>query len=301
MNTRVPDSNGSARLTSRINTHRLRLDVLQERLATGRRINRPSDDPNGAEMVLNLKTSVKQIEQFQRNAETLNLKLTAADDALSAYESSLDRVKVLLSRGLSEISTPQTREAVAIELEGLRTGILSIANTISGDEYVFGGTRQNAPPYDRTTGQPAATPATAQYIQVEPGSPALASGVVADQVFADASSTVFEDIATAVAALRGTGDPVADRLALQNAMSRMTVHGQLASAAHARVGASQNAADIALENLGTNLIAFDARITEIEGADFAETAVGIAAAQRALDATLQVAAQGRRSLFDFLG
>lgn len=300
MNTRVPDSNGSASLTSRINMHRLRLNVLQEQLATGRRINRPSDDPSGAEMVLNMRTSMRQIEQFQRNAETVNLKLTGADDALAAYETALDRVKVLVSRGLSEISTPQTREAVAIELEGLRNSILSVANTISGDEYVFGGTRQNAPPFDRTTGQPAVTSATAQYIQIEPGAPALASGVIAEQVFGDSNSTIFEDITAAVTALRGTGDPAADRLALQNAMSRMTVHGQLASAAHARIGASQNAADIALENLSTNLLAFDARITEIEGADFAETAVGIADAQRALDATLQVAAQGRRSLFDFL-
>lgn len=300
MNTRVPDSNGSATLTSRINMHRARLNMLQEHLATGRRINRPSDDPNGAEMVLNMRTSMRQIEQFQRNAETVNLKLTAADDALAGYESALDRVKVLVARGLSEISTSQTREAVAIELESLRTSIISIANTISGDEYVFGGTRQNQPPYDRTTGQPSSTPTAAQHIQIEPGAPALASGVIAEQVFTDANSTIFEDIASAVTALRGTGDPAADRLALQNAMSRMTVHGQLASAAHARIGASQNAADIALENLSTNILAFDARITEIEGADFAETAVGIADAQRALDATLQVAAQGRRSLFDFL-
>lgn len=280
--------------------HRLRLSVLQERLATGKRINRPSDDPNGAEMVLNMRTSMSQLSQYQRNAENVNLKLTAADDSLAAYQTALDRVKTLVARGLSEISTAGTREAVAIELESLRDSILSIANTISGEEYVFGGTRQTMPPYDRTTMQPAPGTPGPQYVQIEPGASPLAAGVVADQVFTDGTSTIFQDITAAVTALRGTGDPVADRDALQNTMSRMTVHGQLAGAAHARIGASQNSTDIVLENLVTNLLAFDARITQIEGADFAETALGLAEAQQALDATLQVAAQGKRSVFDFL-
>ena len=61
-----------------------------------------------------------------------------------------------------------------------------------------------------------------------------------------------------------------------------------------------NAAEAALENLSSNILTFDGRITDIEGADFAETAVSLSQAQQALDATLQVAAQGRRSLFDFL-
>lgn len=300
MNSRVPDSNRSSTLSSRINVHRARLETLQERLATGKRINRPSDDPNGAEMVLNLRTSMAQLSQFQRNAETVELKLSAADDAMASYVSMLDRVKVLVSRGLSEISTPQTREAVAVELESLRNSILSVANTISGEEYVFGGTRQDIPPYDRLTGLPNSPAATAQFVQIEPGAPALAVGVTAGNVFADVNSTVFADIEAAVTALRGTGNPSADQSTLQAAMSRMTVHGQLASAAHARIGASQNAVTIAIENLSTNLLGFDSRITEIEGADFAETAVGMADAQRALDASLQVAAQGRRSLLDFL-
>ena len=38
--------------SARINAQRSRLSVLQERLSTGKRINRPSDDPSGAEAVI---------------------------------------------------------------------------------------------------------------------------------------------------------------------------------------------------------------------------------------------------------
>lgn len=300
MNTRIPDTGSSSRTIARINMQRSRLTVLEERLASGKRINRPSDDPAGAEMVLNLKTSVKQLEQFQRNAQAVNLKLISADDALGNYATTLDRVKTLVSRGLSETSTPQTREAVAVELDSIRNSLMSLANTRSGDEYVFGGTRQNAPPFDPVTAAPAGSAAVSQFVQIEPGATPIAAGVTAETVFADSTSTIFADLTNAIAALRGTGDPVADKATLQNTMSRLTVYSDLASVAQAQIGANMNAADNAIDNLSTNLLAFDERITEIEGDDFAETAFGIKQAEQALEATLQVAANGRRSLFDFL-
>lgn len=300
MNTRIPDTGSSSRLISRINTQRSRLSVLEERLASGKRINRPSDDPTGAEMVLNLKTSVKQLEQFQRNAQAVNLKLTSADDALGNYVTVLDRVKTLISRGISEVSTPQTKEAVAVELEAIRNSLMSLANTKSGDEYVFGGTRQNAPPFDSATGAPAGSATVPQFVQVEPGSAPIAAGVTAETVFADPTSTIFTDLTNAIAALRGTGDPVADKATLQNTMGRLTVYSDLASVAQAHIGANMNAAESAMASLSSSLLTFDARITEIEGDDFAETAVSISQAQQSLEATLQVAANGRRSLFDFL-
>lgn len=300
MNTRIPDTGSSSRTIARINVQRSRLSVLEERLATGKRINRPSDDPNGAEMVLNLKTSVKQLEQFQRNAQAVNLKLTSADDALGNYVTTLDRVKTLISRGLSEVSTPQTKEAVAVELEAIRNSLMSLANTKSGDEYVFGGTRQNAPPFDPMTAAPAGSSSVPQFVQIEPGATPIAAGVTAETVFADSTSTVFADLTTAIAALRGTGDPAADNATLKSTMSRLAIYSDLASMAQAQIGANMNAADSAVDNLSTTMLSFDERITEIEGDDFAETAFGIKQAEQALEATLQVAANGRRSLFDFL-
>jgi flagellar hook-associated protein 3 FlgL len=301
MNSRIPDNANSSLLTSRINLQRSRLNVLQERLATGRRINRPSDDPSGAEMVLNLKTSVKQLEQFHRNAEAVGIKLSDADVALGGYETLLDRVKTLISRGLSEPSTTGAKEAIAVELESLRGSILSIANTKNGDEYLFGGTRQNVPPFDPLTAVPAATSASPRFVQIEPGSAPLATGIVAESVFSDATASIFTDLTNAVAALRGTGDPAADKATLENTMVRLNVYSGLANTAHATIGSNSNAAESAIDNLSSNLLSFDERITQIEGADFAETAVSLTESQRALDATLQVAAQGRRSMFDFLG
>ena len=301
MTFRIADNTSSSNFTSRINVQRGRLSVLQEQISTGKRINRPSDDPSGAQMVLKLRTSQTEIGQFQRNAQTANQKLTAGDNALEGYDSILERVKALVTQGLSDTTTQQARNGMATEIESLRVRILSIANATNGDEYVFGGTRQNAPPFDPTTAVPANTPTSAQFIQIEPGANAIASGITAETVFRDATSTVFTDLTNAANALRGTGNPTADRATLQNTIIRMGAYTDLANNVRVTLSSNMKTTEVVGETLGNNFVLLDERVSSIEGADFAETAVGFADAQRALDATLQIAARGRRSLFDFLG
>jgi flagellar hook-associated protein 3 FlgL len=300
MSFRVSDANSNSTSTQRINSHRSAISILQERLATGKRINRASDDPNGAEAVINIRTSQKEIEQFKRNASLANQKLTSADDTLGSYQTTLERVKTLVSQGLSDTTTQQARDAIALELESLRGRILNTANAQYGGEYIFGGTRQNASPYDPITGSPSAIPATARYIQLEPGANATQIGVTAETFLSDATSDIFVDLTAAVTALRGTGDPIADRATLQNTFSRLGVYGDLASAARSRIGANSNSAELALERLSNDFLSLDNRASDIEGADFSETVVSLTQSQQSLEATLQVVANGRRSLFDFL-
>lgn len=301
MNFRVSDSTTTSNLSSRINSQRGRLGTLQEQLMSGKRINRASDDPSGMEMVLNLRTSQTEIAQFQRTNQAANQRLVAADDALNTYGNTLDRVRVLVTQGMSDTSTQVSKNALAVELESLRGRILANANTANNGEYLFGGTRQNEAPFDPTTAVPSPNPTSAQYIQIEPGSNAIAVGVTADTVFSDATSTIFSDLTNAIAALRGTGDPVADRATLEATSARLTIYNDQANTARAIIGANMNATDIAADTLKSNFLSLDMRATDIESVDFAEAALGVADAERSLEATLQLAARGRRSLFDYLG
>jgi flagellar hook-associated protein 3 FlgL len=301
MTYRVGDNAVKSNFTARINAQRSRLSVLQERITTGKRINRPSDDPSGASAVIKLRTSQTEIEQFKRSAAYANQRLTGADDSLSSYETILERVRTLVAQGVSDTSTPEAKNALATEIDALRSRILNIANGKYGDDYLFGGSRQNAPPFDPVTAAPAATAATPQYLQIEPGANALAVGVTAETVFSDATATVFQDLTTASAALRGTGDPVADRASLNQTMSRLAVYRNQVSVAHAQVGASMNITDIAQSRLSDDFLSFEERIGAIENDDFAATAVELSETESALEATLQVAANtGKKTLFDYL-
>lgn len=288
-------------MTSRINTQRARMSELQEQITSGRRINRASDDPRGTEAVLNLRTSQAELAQFDRVGNAVGQKLTAADNAIDSYQTVVDRIRVLVTQGLSDTSTQAAKNALATEIESLRGRVLTIANTENSGDYLFGGTRQTEAPFDPLTGTASAVPASARYAQVEPGAQAIATGVTAETIFSDATATIFEDLDAAVAALRGTGDPVVDRASLEAASVRLSVYADQANAARAIVGSNMNIVEMVRETLAMEDLTLDERATDIEGADFAEAALGLAAAERSLEATLQIAARGRRSLFDFLG
>lgn len=274
--------------------------MLEEQLSSGKRINRPSDDPTGTVAVLKLRTSQTEIKQFQRAALASNQKLVAADDTLTGYENLLERVRTLVSQGMSDTTPQSGKNAVATELTTLRQRILNVANGRYGDEYIFGGTRQNHPPYDPTTAVPSGYGTIEQYVQVEPGASAIQVSVIAEKVFADPGGNIFADLDSTIAALRGTGNPAADATTLQNSMARLAIYKDVVNVAHARIGASMNATEGAMDNLGNNFVSLDQRANEIEDADFAQTATEITQTQVTLDATLKLAAQQRRSLFDYL-
>lgn len=301
MSYRVPTSHIPNTLAERINSTRHRLSVLQEQISSGKRINRPSDDPIGAELVINLRTSRAEIGHFQKVSVTALQKLTAADNAFNNYQSNLDRVKALISAGLSDLTGQSSRDALANELEALKNGVVSFANTRNGNEYAFGGTRQTEPPFDPVTAAPSAIAASSQYVQIEPGTNAIAVGVTAESFLTEGGTTIFEDLDLAIAALRGTGDPAADQTALQNAMTRMGLYQDQAAEARARIGVNMNSVEKARERLSTVDLSVQESISNIEDIDFAEAALSLAATQTQLEAILSIAGRGQRSLIDYLG
>src|SRR5258708_4415569 len=135
MNIRITDSALAATNASRIGANRLRVDQAQEQVSSGKRINRPSDDPFGTGVVLKMRTSQANIEQFQQNAATVGDGLQTSDSALESYEQMLDRGRSLLTQGASDSTTPAQKLSIATEMDSLRQSMLSIANGRGADRY----------------------------------------------------------------------------------------------------------------------------------------------------------------------
>ncbi len=300
MNYRIADSSLASQLNDRITLNRLRMEAAQERISTGKRINRPSDDPFGAETVLHLRTSQANIEQFQQNGVMVRDNLESADTALESYEQLLDRARALLTQGSSDSTTPAGRQSLAVEIDSLRQGMLNIANTSSNGRYLFGGTRQNVPPFD-STGTAAATATSPQLVQIAPGAAPIVAGITADSIFSNNSGAIFASLTTAAAALRGTGNATADQAAVLASIDSLTAFTDLATSGRAQLGASMNAVDDTNVRLQDQSLAAEATASRYESADLAEAAVQLTEADRAYQATLQASAYtGRHSLLDFL-
>jgi flagellar hook-associated protein 3 FlgL len=298
---RVTDAASNARLTSQITTARQRLATAQEQLASGKRINRPSDDPVGANAVLRLRTTQAELERFASNTATVKETLQVSDDVLNQYQEVLDRARALLTRAGTDPVVIEAREAIAIELDGITTRLQQLANTKNGDFYVFGGTQITAPPFD-SNGVLNATATVEATVQVEPEGTLIATGVRAESFVSDATGSILDALKAASAAIRGTGNATADRTTILTTLDRLNGFSALSNDARTKIGERLNHADEVSERLSQYNLSVEQTAQRMESIDLAEAALNLAETNTALEAILQAASKvGRRSLLDFLG
>ncbi|HKX33341.1 MAG TPA: flagellin [Blastocatellia bacterium] len=298
---RITDSSSAARTAAQISAARQRGLTAQEQISTGKRINRPSDDPAGAEVVIRIRTAQTAAAQLAGNADTALNTLQITDGSLESYETLLDRARALLTNGASDSTDAATRRTTAIEIDSIRTSALALANQRYGDQYIFGGTRQDVPPYD-SNGVAAATPTTQQSLQIDAGGETLAFGVTAENVFRDANGDIFQALSDAATALRGTGNAAADRTTILNGITRLGELADQSRVARTQIGSGIDRLQNASDTLKQRSLSFEESAQRVEGSDFVEAAINLTESQRVLEAILQTqAASNRRSLIDLLG
>jgi flagellar hook-associated protein 3 FlgL len=117
-----------------------RMSKLQDQATSQKAITRPSDDPTATVQSLQVRAEQRATDQYSRNADNGNGWLTTVDSALGATTDILRRVRDLTVQGANDGSMSVTaREALAIEIEGLRDDLLRQANTAYLGRNVFAG------------------------------------------------------------------------------------------------------------------------------------------------------------------
>ena len=160
--------------------------AAQKRVATGQRIDRPSDDPATSARVLATDSDLRALTQYGRN-------ISAARERLSVEETALDQVSGILERArelgygqAGATANAQTRNTTADEVDELRRQVIQIANIQSGDAYVFGGLYPDRAPLDAVTGVEDPAAPTRQSPSYEVGAGSLMQG-------AHGAGTLFVD------------------------------------------------------------------------------------------------------------
>lgn len=145
---RVTQSMLSNNMLRNLSTSYSKMGKLQDQITTGKKVNRPSDDPVVAMKGIGYRTALDKVEQFQRNIGEVNNWLDSSDDALDKVGSALHRANELAVKAASDTTTDDDKAKIASELDQLRQHIQNIANTKIGDKYIFSGTKTTTPLYD---------------------------------------------------------------------------------------------------------------------------------------------------------
>ena len=124
----------------------------QEQIATGRRINRPSDDPAAAGELLKLESRYMRLDQYSRNIRNGLSHLKMTETGLGRIKDIIIRARSLAVKGANGALDKQDRKAIAGQIEQILQELLSTANQKFGNRYLFGGTETRKPPYQAVDG-----------------------------------------------------------------------------------------------------------------------------------------------------
>ncbi|MDI6710293.1 MAG: flagellar hook-associated protein FlgL [Thermoanaerobacterales bacterium] len=119
----------------------------QERMSTGKKINRPSDDPTAANRVMEMRVALDHNYQFTRNITDGLSWLYETDAALGDATGLLQKAREIAVQGASDTLTPEDQAVLARQIEGLIDAMDKVANSQLGGKYIFAGTAMSTKPY----------------------------------------------------------------------------------------------------------------------------------------------------------
>lgn len=125
-----------------INGNKVLEDKLNNQLATGKKISRPSDDPVVAIRALRLRTNLSEVQQYyKKNVPDANSWLTITESAIDTAIEVITDMYSDCTSGSEGFKTAEDRAKTLENMKGLRDEIYSIGNAESAGRYVFTGYR----------------------------------------------------------------------------------------------------------------------------------------------------------------
>jgi flagellar hook-associated protein 3 FlgL len=244
------------------------LNKANEIVTTGKRINNLSDDPVGLTQALNIRSTLSNIEQMERNINYGNSWLTASESALRSVQDIISDTKVLCIQMANATISPEQRASAAETVENMLDEIISLGNTDVAGNYIFAGTKTDTIPFDPTT-RAYSGDSNAFTIKISKNS-TIEIGSSGDAVFGNIFTTLSDlKIALETNDLNG----------IQSAMTNLDGHLDDNSAKISDVGSKMNRLEIK-NNIYQDLnFSNTERLSTIEDADITEAIMNLSTAQ----------------------
>ncbi|MFD2629168.1 flagellar hook-associated protein FlgL [Oceanobacillus kapialis] len=125
-----------------------KMDTLMDQVSTGKKINRPSDDPVIAMKGMGYRTQLKEIEQYKRNTSEVHNWMDNTDASLDKATQTMQKLRELAVQASNDTYDASERENIMKEVEQLKEHMMDIANTSVNGKYIFNGTDTKTPPVD---------------------------------------------------------------------------------------------------------------------------------------------------------
>lgn len=126
-----------------------KVEDLQLKGSTLKRVSKPSDDPVGNVELLAIRSQNIDAGQYLRNLNFAQTQLSFTENVLEEMTDLLVKAKELAVGQASSIYSPEIRQGVSKEIHQIRQQVLSLANKRMGNRYLFAGQKVLTRPFDQ--------------------------------------------------------------------------------------------------------------------------------------------------------
>ena len=124
------------------------LAYTQSQVSAGKQVLNPSDAPDQAASIQRLKTVLAKQDSYGATLTTIRARLQGEDSTLKSMSDLLIRTKEISLEAANDTLSADNRQALGVELKGLRDQMLSLANgQDSNGNYFFAGSRSKQPAF----------------------------------------------------------------------------------------------------------------------------------------------------------
>lgn len=301
-------------LSSNLERASNRLYDLRQQAATGKQMNRPSDNPSGIRPVLDYRVKTQAAER------SLN-QMSMAQGEMEVLDSSLDQVENILvaakETGIAAISgaaNEADRQTYADKIGQLREELLQAANTQNGGKYMYAGYSESTAPFRVEIADPANPDdwhveydgdghaktvdiGTGKQVQVALPGNELFLGDYDNNGTTDADGeNLFAALKDFEAAIRNN-----DKAAMNNGLETLEESADQVRRLRGRMGNNAWRIERASEQLNGAAIEFEKILSSYEDADALEVFSQLVQQETAFEAALNVTTRiSKLSILDFM-
>ncbi|MEX0141858.1 Flagellar hook-associated protein 3 [compost metagenome] len=302
---RIASSQYQSLINISLQQNQERINYLTQQMASGLRIQLPSDDPIGNVRISRLTREQAMVSQYQDNIATVKVRLLKNENYLSSMVTDMGQARDLLVWAADGSNAPDDLNAMTQSLVAMRDSVLYTANLKDQEgRYMFSGTATDQPAikYDAT----AAAGSRYSYI----GNTDTQTVVVGNGVTQAANVDVknlevwlnkIDQVITTLGTPGVSPNDPAVRAVVGAGLNGTDDGMDLLSGKIAIFGGAQNILSTLSGNLANVALSNDMALSDLKKTDMGAAAIELTGYQTALQATYKAYAKvGTISLFDLL-
>lgn len=268
-------------------------------ISSGQSVTVPSDNPAASALLVENADQTAAADQYLRSIGSVMGELQNADSALNSVATVLQRAVSLGVEGANGTVNSSDRQAIAGEVQGIQSQLLSLANLSYQGNYVFAGTATGAAPYvlDSTSPSGVSYVGNSGVNSLTVGNRyKLQTNPPGSQLFSSAGNDVFQAIQDLITGLQNN-----DTNAISTAVSEVSNGLSYISGQRVFYGNTVNQLNSQQTYLNGEATQLAQQQNTLGAADLPSVISNLESAEVARQATLQIIGQTQQTnLFNYI-